>query len=103
MITKIHLAHFQFPGFIRTRLTVERTIMKTLACQISSTLMQLLFSFYQNMNVEKTLIKTLAFGHESWETLKTNIDKKQCFLVFLGLCIRDRSSCISSLIGLGLN
>ena len=77
--------------------------MKTLACQISSTLMQLLFSFYQDMNVEKTLIQTLASGHESWETLKTNIDKKQCFLVFLGLCIRDRSPCISSLIGLGLN
>ena len=39
---------------------VEKTLIQTLACQLSSTLMQLLFSFDQDMRVEKTLIQTLA-------------------------------------------
>jgi hypothetical protein len=38
---------------------VEKTLMQTLASQLSSTLMQLLFSFYQGMRVEKTLMQTL--------------------------------------------
>ena len=39
---------------------VEKTLIQTLACQLLSTLMQLLFSFDQDMRVEKTLIQTLA-------------------------------------------
>ena len=39
---------------------VEKTLIQTLACQLSSTLIQLLFSFDQDMRVEKTLIQTLA-------------------------------------------
>ena len=39
---------------------VEKTLIQTLASQLSSTLMQLLFSFDQDMRVEKTLIQTLA-------------------------------------------
>ena len=39
---------------------VEKTLLQTLACQLSSTLMQLLFSFDQDMGVEKTLSKALA-------------------------------------------
>ena len=39
---------------------VEKTLIQTLACQLSSTLMQLLFSFDQDRRVEKTLIQTLA-------------------------------------------
>ena len=39
---------------------VEKTLIQTLACQLSSTLMQLLFSFDQDMTVEKTVIQTLA-------------------------------------------
>ena len=37
---------------------VEKTLIQTLACQLSSTLMQLLFSLDQNTRVEKTLIQT---------------------------------------------
>ena len=39
---------------------VEKTLIQTLASQLSSTLMQLLYSFDQGMRVEKTLIQTLA-------------------------------------------
>ena len=39
---------------------VEKTLIQTLACQFSSTLMQLLLSFDQDMRVEKTLIQTRA-------------------------------------------
>ena len=39
---------------------VEKTLIQTLACQLSSTLMQLLFSFDKDMRVEKTLIQTLV-------------------------------------------
>ena len=39
---------------------VEKTLIQTLASQLSSTLMQLLFSFDLDMRVEKTLIQTLA-------------------------------------------
>jgi hypothetical protein len=39
---------------------VEKTLMQTLASQLSSTLMQLLFSFDRGMRVEKTLMQTLA-------------------------------------------
>ena len=39
---------------------VEKTLIQTLTCQLSSTLMQLLFSFDQDKRVEKTLIQTLA-------------------------------------------
>ena len=39
---------------------VEKALVQTLACQLLSTLMQLLFSFDQDMRVEKTLIQTLA-------------------------------------------
>ena len=39
---------------------VEKTHMQTLASQLSSTLMQLLFSFDRDMRVEKTLMQTLA-------------------------------------------
>ena len=39
---------------------VEKTLMQTLASQLSSTLMQLSFSFDWGMRVEKTLIQTLA-------------------------------------------
>jgi hypothetical protein len=38
----------------------EKTLMQTLASQLSSTLMQLLFSFDRGMRVEKTLMQTLA-------------------------------------------
>ena len=41
-------------------MSVEKTLIQTLASQLSSTLMQLLFSFDQDMRVEKTLIQTLA-------------------------------------------
>ena len=40
---------------------VEKTFIQTLTCQLSSTLMQLLFSFDQDMKVEKTLIQTLTY------------------------------------------
>ena len=39
---------------------VEKTLIQTLASQLSLILMQLLFSFDQDMRVEKTLIQTLA-------------------------------------------
>ena len=39
---------------------VEKTLIQTVACQLSSTLMELLFSFDQDKRVEKTLIQTLA-------------------------------------------
>ena len=39
---------------------VEKTPIPTLAYELSSTLMQLLFSFHQDMRVEKTFIPTLA-------------------------------------------
>ena len=39
---------------------VEKTLIQTLASQLSSTLMQLLFSFDQDTRVEKTLIQTLV-------------------------------------------
>jgi hypothetical protein len=39
---------------------VEKTLVQTLASQLSSTLMQLLFSFDRGMRVEKTLVQTLA-------------------------------------------
>ena len=39
---------------------VEKTLIQTLSCQLSSTLMQLLFSFDQDMRVEKTVIQTLT-------------------------------------------
>jgi plasmid replication initiation protein len=39
---------------------VEKTLMQTLASQFSSTLMQLLFSFDRGTKVEKTLMQTVA-------------------------------------------
>ena len=39
---------------------VEKTLIQTLAPQLSSTLMQLLFPFDQDMRVEETLIQTLV-------------------------------------------
>ena len=39
---------------------VEKTLTQTLTSQLSSTLMQLLFSFDRGMRVEKTLMQTLA-------------------------------------------
>ena len=39
---------------------VEKTPIQTLVCQLSSTLMQILFPFDRDMRFEKTLIKTLA-------------------------------------------
>jgi hypothetical protein len=39
---------------------VEKTLMQTLASQLSSTLMQLLFSFDRGTRVEKTLMQTLT-------------------------------------------
>ena len=39
---------------------VEKTFIQTLACQLSSTLMQLLLSFDQDMRVKKTVAQTLA-------------------------------------------
>ena len=39
---------------------VEKILIQTLACQFSSTRMQLLFWFDQGMRVKKTLIQTLA-------------------------------------------
>ena len=45
-----------------TRTWELRSLIQTLACQLSSTLMQLLFSFEQEMRVKKTLIqKKLIF------------------------------------------
>ena len=41
------------------RMRVKNTVI-CLTCQFSSNLMQLLFSFDQDMRVEKTLIQTLA-------------------------------------------
>jgi hypothetical protein len=38
----------------------EKTLVETLASQLSSTLMQLLFSFDRGMRIEKTLMQTLA-------------------------------------------
>ena len=43
-----------------TRTIVEKTLIQTFTCQLSSTLMQLLFTFDQDMRVEKSLIQTLA-------------------------------------------
>ena len=40
---------------------VEKTLMETLASQLSSTLMQLLFSFDRDTRVEKSLMKNLNF------------------------------------------
>jgi hypothetical protein len=40
---------------------VGKTFMRTLASQLSSTLMQLLFLFNRGMRVEKTLMQTLAY------------------------------------------
>ena len=40
---------------------VEKTLIQTFACQLSSTLVQPLSSFDQDLRVEKTLIQTLAF------------------------------------------
>ena len=40
---------------------LEKTLIQTVSCQLSSTLMQLLFSFDQDMRVEKSLIQTLAY------------------------------------------
>ena len=42
---------------------VEKTLIQTLASQLSSTLMQLLFSFDQDMRVGKTLIQTMTLTH----------------------------------------
>ncbi len=39
---------------------VEKTVMQTLACQLSLTFMQLLFSFDWDTRVEKTLMQTLS-------------------------------------------
>ena len=39
---------------------VEKTLIHTLAYQLSSTLMQLLFSFHQDIRVKKTCIQSLA-------------------------------------------
>ena len=39
---------------------VEKTLMQTLASRLTSTLMQLLFSFNRVMRVEKTLMQILA-------------------------------------------
>jgi hypothetical protein len=39
---------------------VKKTLMQILASQLSSTLMQLLFSFDRGMRVKKTLMQTLA-------------------------------------------
>ena len=44
---------------------VEKTLIQTLSCQLSSTFMQLLFSFEQELGVEKTLIETLTCKHSS--------------------------------------
>ena len=38
----------------------EKTLIKTLACQLPSTPMQFLFLFDQDTGVEETLIQTLA-------------------------------------------
>ena len=43
-----------------TRTWALRKLIETITCQLSSTLMQLLFSFGKDMRVEKTLIQTLA-------------------------------------------
>ena len=40
---------------------VEKTLIQTLTCQLSSTLMQLLFSFVGVRRFEKTLIQTFAY------------------------------------------
>ena len=39
---------------------LEKTLIQTFACQLSSTLMQLLFLFDEDMRVKKTFIQTLA-------------------------------------------
>ena len=57
---------------------VGKTLMQTLASQLSSTLMQLLFSFDRGTRVEKTLMETLAC-RSSWSTL---IDSHQLPLVW---------------------
>jgi hypothetical protein len=41
---------------------VEKTLMETLASQLSSTLMQLLFAFDRGMRVKKTLMQTLVLA-----------------------------------------
>jgi hypothetical protein len=47
-------------SFDRGMRVAEKTLMQNLASQLSSTLMQLLFSFDRGMRVEKTLMQTLA-------------------------------------------
>ena len=49
-------------GFLAVylKLRVGKSLIQTLDCQLSSALMQLLFSFDQDMRVEKTLIQTLT-------------------------------------------
>ena len=42
---------------------VEKTLIQTLACQLSSTLMQLLFSFDQNISCKLSLLSTLINSH----------------------------------------
>ena len=50
--------HFLFSFDQDTK--VEKTLMQTLACQLSLTFMQLLFSFDWDTRVEKTLMQTLS-------------------------------------------
>ena len=50
----------QFLFSFNQDMRVEKTLIQTLACQLSSTLAQLLFSFDQDMRVEETLIQTFA-------------------------------------------
>ena len=54
------IIHMRFLLSFDQDVRVEKTLIQTLACQLSSTFIQLLFSFDQDMRVEKTFIQTLA-------------------------------------------
>ena len=46
--------------FLDQHIIVKKTLMQTLALQLSLTLMQLMFLFGQDMRIQKTLVQTLA-------------------------------------------
>ena len=56
---------------------VEKTLIQTLACQLSLTLMQLLFSFDQDKRLDITLIQTLAY---QFSLLRSPLIPWQCVL-----------------------
>ena len=64
---------------------VEKTLIQTLACQLSRTLMQLLSAFDQDMRVEKTLVQTLSC-HNSHNTHRRLIWAFKFLLDIITVC-----------------